>query len=43
MKTYSVFIGLGSNLGERHRFLNTAAAEIRKLPRHQSCLVLFSL
>jgi len=33
MKTYSVFIGLGSNLGERHRFLNTAAAEIRKLPR----------
>ncbi len=28
MKTYSVFIGLGSNLGERHRFLNAAAAEL---------------
>ena len=32
MKTYTVFIGLGSNLGERHRFLNAAAAEIRRLP-----------
>ncbi|RPH35253.1 2-amino-4-hydroxy-6-hydroxymethyldihydropteridine diphosphokinase [bacterium] len=32
MKTYSVFIGLGSNLGERHRFLNAAAAELRGLP-----------
>ncbi len=32
MKTYSAFIGLGSNLGERHRFLNAAAAEVRRLP-----------
>lgn len=32
MKTYSVFIGLGSNLGERHRYLNAAAAEILGLP-----------
>lgn len=32
MKTYSVFIGLGSNLGERHRFLNAAAEELRRLP-----------
>ncbi len=32
MKTYSVFIGLGSNLGERHRFLNAAAGELRRLP-----------
>jgi 2-amino-4-hydroxy-6-hydroxymethyldihydropteridine diphosphokinase len=32
MKAYSVFIGLGSNLGERHRFLNAAAAELRRLP-----------
>jgi 2-amino-4-hydroxy-6-hydroxymethyldihydropteridine diphosphokinase len=33
MKTYSVFVGLGSNLGERHRFLNLAAEELRRLPR----------
>jgi 2-amino-4-hydroxy-6-hydroxymethyldihydropteridine diphosphokinase len=32
MKIYSVFIGLGSNLGERHRFLNSAAVEIRRIP-----------
>ncbi len=32
MKTYSVFIGLGSNVGERHRYLNLAAAELRRLP-----------
>jgi len=32
MKTYSVFIGLGSNVGERHRYLNAAAAELRRLP-----------
>lgn len=32
MKMYSVFIGLGSNLGERIRYLNAAAAEIRRLP-----------
>jgi 2-amino-4-hydroxy-6-hydroxymethyldihydropteridine diphosphokinase len=32
MKTYSVFIGLGSNVGERHRYLNAAASELRRLP-----------
>ena len=32
MTTYRVFIGLGSNLGERERYLNRAAAEIKKLP-----------
>jgi 2-amino-4-hydroxy-6-hydroxymethyldihydropteridine diphosphokinase len=32
MKTYSVFVGLGSNVGERHRYLNLAAAELRALP-----------
>ena len=32
MKTYQVFIGLGSNLGERHRYLNMAAAEIKRIP-----------
>jgi len=28
MKTYEVFIGLGSNVGERHRFLQRAAAAL---------------
>lgn len=29
MKTYSVFLGLGSNVGERHAFLNAAATAIK--------------
>lgn len=29
MKTYSVFLGLGSNLGEREKFLNRAVAELK--------------
>jgi 2-amino-4-hydroxy-6-hydroxymethyldihydropteridine diphosphokinase len=29
---YRVFIGLGSNMGDRHRFLQRAADEIRSLP-----------
>ncbi len=32
MKTYRVFLGLGSNVGERHRMLQRAAAAIRALP-----------
>ncbi|MCW5897052.1 MAG: 2-amino-4-hydroxy-6-hydroxymethyldihydropteridine diphosphokinase [Bacteroidetes bacterium] len=32
MKTYRVFLGLGSNVGDRHTFLNTAGAEIKLLP-----------
>jgi 2-amino-4-hydroxy-6-hydroxymethyldihydropteridine diphosphokinase len=31
MKTFRVFVGLGSNIGERHDYLNRAAAEIRTL------------
>jgi 2-amino-4-hydroxy-6-hydroxymethyldihydropteridine diphosphokinase len=33
MSLYRVFVGLGSNLGERQRLLNAAAAEINALPR----------
>ncbi len=29
---YWAFLGLGSNVGERQKFLNKAAAEIKKLP-----------
>ncbi len=32
MKTYSVYIGLGSNVGDRFKFLVSAAREIKKLP-----------
>ena len=32
MKTYSVFLGLGSNVGERHKFLNAAVAGIKSIP-----------
>lgn len=32
MKTYSVFLGLGSNTGERQRFLNQAVGELNKVP-----------
>lgn len=32
MKTYTAFLGLGSNVGERQKFLNKTAAEIKKLP-----------
>ena len=32
MKTYSVFIGLGSNVGDRFKHLVEAAREIKKLP-----------
>jgi 2-amino-4-hydroxy-6-hydroxymethyldihydropteridine diphosphokinase len=31
MKSYRVFLGLGSNLGERELYLNAAAAEVNKL------------
>lgn len=31
MKTYSVFLGLGSNVGERQKFLNQAVAEMKKI------------
>ena len=31
MKTYRVFLGLGSNLGEREKFLNRAVGELKKL------------
>lgn len=31
MKAYRVFLGLGSNLGEREKFLNRAAGELKKL------------
>ena len=30
MKTYRVFLGLGSNMGEREKFLNRAIAELKK-------------
>ncbi len=32
MKTYRVFLGLGSNLGERHQQLNRAVAEVKNIP-----------
>lgn len=32
MKPYSVFIGLGSNVGERQLFLNAAAQALKSLP-----------
>lgn len=32
MRMYTAFLGLGSNVGERQKFLNKAAAEIKKLP-----------
>ena len=32
MKTYSVFIGLGSNVGDRFKFLVAAAQAIKNLP-----------
>ena len=32
MKTYRVFIGLGSNIGDRQEFLKRAAGELKKLP-----------
>ncbi|MFN0158911.1 MAG: 2-amino-4-hydroxy-6-hydroxymethyldihydropteridine diphosphokinase [Bacteroidota bacterium] len=32
MKTFNVFLGLGSNLGERHKFLQQAANELKNLP-----------
>jgi 2-amino-4-hydroxy-6-hydroxymethyldihydropteridine diphosphokinase len=31
MKTYRVFLGLGSNVGEREKFLNRAVAELKKV------------
>ncbi|MEK7249265.1 MAG: 2-amino-4-hydroxy-6-hydroxymethyldihydropteridine diphosphokinase [Bacteroidota bacterium] len=31
MKTYNAFLGLGSNVGERQKFLNQAVAELKKL------------
>jgi 2-amino-4-hydroxy-6-hydroxymethyldihydropteridine diphosphokinase len=31
MTTYRVFLGLGSNIGERGKFLNRAVAEIKKV------------
>ena len=31
MKTYRVFIGLGSNVGERHQFLKRASDELKKM------------
>jgi len=31
MKTYRVFLGLGSNLGEREKYLNRAVSELKKL------------
>lgn len=31
MKTYSVYLGLGSNIGERHAYLNAAAAAIKHI------------
>lgn len=31
MKTYRVFLGLGSNVGQREKFLNQAAAELKKV------------
>lgn len=32
MKTYRVFLGLGSNVGERGKFLNRAVVEMKRLP-----------
>jgi 2-amino-4-hydroxy-6-hydroxymethyldihydropteridine diphosphokinase len=32
MKTYTVFIGLGSNIGERQKYLNDAAAALKSVP-----------
>ncbi len=32
MKTYRVFLGLGSNVGERHMHLNAAAAALKNVP-----------
>ncbi len=31
MKTYNAFLGLGSNVGERQKFLNQAVLELKKL------------
>jgi 2-amino-4-hydroxy-6-hydroxymethyldihydropteridine diphosphokinase len=31
MKTYSVYLGLGSNVGERHRFLSRAVGELKTI------------
>lgn len=31
MKTYRVFLGLGSNIGEREKFLNKAVDELKKI------------
>lgn len=31
MKTFSVFLGLGSNVGERHKFMNQAVAELKNM------------
>lgn len=31
MKTYRVFLGLGSNVGDREKFLNRAVGELKKL------------
>ncbi len=31
MKTYQVFLGLGSNVGEREKFLNRAVTELKKV------------
>lgn len=31
MNTYSAFLGLGSNVGERHKFLNHAVEELKKI------------
>lgn len=33
MKSYSVFLGLGSNIGERHVFLNRAANAVARIPQ----------
>ncbi|MEO8167120.1 MAG: 2-amino-4-hydroxy-6-hydroxymethyldihydropteridine diphosphokinase [bacterium] len=32
MRMYTVFLGLGSNVGERQKFLSNAVGEIKKLP-----------
>jgi 2-amino-4-hydroxy-6-hydroxymethyldihydropteridine diphosphokinase len=32
MKTYRVFLGLGSNIGERQKYLNAAVAALKTLP-----------
>src|SRR5262245_36484274 len=31
MKSYTVYLGLGSNLGEREKYLNTAVGDLKKL------------